>query len=104
MERKKERYKDMKRLKDNDWKERKNDEKKWKDWKIMIGKRERKMWGHKKTERWWLARKKEGYEDRKRLKDNDWKERKKDVRTGKDWKIMIGKKERKMRRHEKTER
>ena len=40
-----------------------------------------------------MERKKEGCEDRKRLKDNDWKERKKDVRTGKDWKIMIGKKE-----------
>ena len=89
----------------------------------MIGKKERKMWGHKKTERWWLARKKEGYEDRKRLKDNDWKERKKegyehmkrlkdndwkerkkDVRTWKDWKIMIGNKERKMWGQEKTER
>ena len=86
MEIKKERCEDRKRLKDNDWKERKKDVRIWKDWKIMIGK------------------KKERCEDRKRLKDNDWKERKKDVRTGKDWKIMIGKKERKMWGHEKTER
>ena len=101
MERKKEGCEDMKRLKDNDWKERKKyvrtgkdwkimigkkerkDVRTWKDWKIMIGKKERSMWGH------------------------DWKkeiERKKDVRTGKDWKIMIGKKERRMWGHEKTER
>ena len=61
-----------------------------------------------------MERKKEGCEDMKRLKDNDWKERKKDVRTGhwKDgkkerrmWKIiMIGKKERRMWGQEKTER
>ena len=70
MERKKEGCEDMKRLKDNDWKERKKDVRTWKDWKIMIEK----------------------------------KERKKDVRTGKDWKIMIGKKERSMWGHEKTER
>ena len=61
-----------------------------------------------------MERKKEGCEDMKRLKDNDWKEKevcerrlmwgKKDVRTGKDWKIMIGKKERSMWGQEKTER
>ena len=50
-----------------------------------------------------MERKKEGSEDRKRLKDNDWKERKEDVRTGKDWKIMIGKKERRIWGHEKTD-
>ena len=42
-----------------------------------------------------MERKKGGFEDRKRLNDNDWKEKKKDVRRGKDWNIMIGKKERK---------
>ena len=41
-----------------------------------------------------MERKKERCEHMKSLKDKDWKERKKDVRTGKDWKIMIGKKER----------
>ena len=57
MERKKEVCEDMK---DNDWKERKighgwKERKKyvrtWKDWKIMIGKKERRMWGQEKTER-----------------------------------------------------
>ena len=104
MERKKEVCEDMKRLKDNDWKERKKDVRTGKDWKIMIGKKESKMWGQEKTERLWLERKKEVCEDMKRLKDNDWKERKKDVRTWKDWKIMIGKKERRMWGHETTER
>ena len=50
-ERKKERCEDMKRLKDNDWKERKKYVRTGKDWKIMIGKKERRMWGHEKTER-----------------------------------------------------
>ena len=79
MERKKEGCEDMKRLKDNDWKERKKDVRTWKDWKIMIGKKERKMWA---------------------LKD----ERKKEGCEQKDWKIMIGKKERRMWGQEKTER
>ena len=51
MERKKEGCEDMKRLKVKDWKERKKDVRTWKDWKIMIGKKERSMWGQEKTER-----------------------------------------------------
>ena len=51
-----------------------------------------------------MERKKERCGDIKRLKDNDWKERKKYVRTGKDVKIIIGKKERRMWGQEKTER
>ena len=51
MKRLKDNYWKEREMKDNDWKERKKDVKTWKDWKIMIGKKERKMWGHEKTER-----------------------------------------------------